>query len=192
MVRELEHRAKNLFAVIQSIVSRTLIEGKTLAAGREVLIGRLNALAQAYSLLAEAAWQGAPLAEIIQRQFAAFSKRFNLSGCDVVLNTLATQHFALVIHELATNAMKYGAWSVPTGRVSIDCHLRRANGEGSFTFLWKETGGPAVSAPKGKGFGTAILVDGAKQFGANVSLNYEPKGLHYELRFPLGAVEAAA
>ena len=190
LVRELEHRAKNLFAVIQSIVSRTLIDGQTLATGREALIGRLNALAQAHSLLAEAAWQGAPLVEIIQRQLAAFSKRFNLSGCDIVLNTPATQQFALVIHELATNAMKYGALSVPNGRVSIDCDVRRASEDGAFTFSWKEIGGPTVSAPRRKGFGSTILLDGAKQFGAKASLNYEPKGLRYELRFPLSAVEA--
>lgn len=191
LIRELEHRAKNLFAVIQSIVDRTLIEGQTLAGAKEVLAGRLNALAQAHSLLAEAAWQGAPLAEIIQRVFAGFSKRFDLSGCDIVLNTPATQQFALMVHELATNAMKYGALSVPNGRISIECDVRRANGDGTFAFLWKETGGPTVSAPKRKGFGSAILLDGAKQFGAHVALNYEPEGLRYELRFPLTAVEAA-
>lgn len=190
LTRELEHRAKNLFAVIQSIVDRTLIKGQTIAEAKEVLVGRLNALAQAHALLAEAAWQGAPLAEIIQRVFAGFSKRFDLSGCDIVLNTPATQQFALAIHELATNATKYGALSVPNGRVSIECDVRPANGDKTFTFLWKETCGPTVSAPKRKGFGSAILLDGAKQFGAHVALNYEPEGLHYELRLPLSAVEA--
>ena len=147
LIRELEHRAKNLFAVIQSIVNRTLIEGQTLAGAKEVLIGRLNALAHAHSLLAEAAWRGAPLAEIIKRELAGFSQRFYLSGCDIVLNTPAAQQFALAVHELATNAAKYGALSVPNGRVSIECDVRRANGDESFTFLWKETGGPTVSAP---------------------------------------------
>ena len=191
LIRELEHRAKNLFAVIQSIVNRTLIEGQTLAGAKEVLIGRLNALAHAHSLLAEAAWRGAPLAEIIQRELAGFSQRFNLSGCNIVLNTLAAQQFALAVHELATNAAKYGALSVPNGRVSIECDVQRANGDESFTFLWKETGGPTVSEPERKGFGSAILLDGARQFGAHVALNYEPEGLRYELRFPLSAVEAA-
>ena len=191
LIRELEHRAKNLFAVIQFIVNRTLLEGQTLAGAKEILIGRLNALARAHALLAEAAWQGAPLAEIIQRQFAGFSKRFDLSGCDIVLNTPATQQFALAIHELATNATKYGSLSVPNGRVSIECEVRRADGGKTFTFLWKEIGGPTVSAPKRKGFGSTILLDGAKQFGAHVALNYEPDGLQYELRFPLTAVEAA-
>jgi two-component sensor histidine kinase len=187
----LEHRAKNLFAVIQSIVNQTLIGGQTLADAKDVLIGRLNALAEAHSLLAEAAWQGAPLAEIIQRELAGFSKRFNFSGCDIVLNTPATQQFALAIHELVTNAVKYGALSVPDGRVSIECDVRQGNGDETLTFLWKETGGPTVSAPKRKGFGSAILLDGAKQFDAWVALNYEPAGLRYQLRLPLGAVEAA-
>lgn len=191
LIGELEHRAKNLFAVIRSIVNRTLIEGQTLATAKEVLIGRLNALTQAHSLLAEAAWHGAPLVEIIQRELAGFSQRFSLSGCDIVLNTPAAQQFALAVHELATNAAKYGALSVPNGRVSIECDVRRENGDESFTFLWKETGGPRVSGPGRKGFGSAILLDGARQFGAHVALNYEPEGLRYELRFPLSAVEAA-
>jgi PAS domain S-box-containing protein len=191
LIRELEHRAKNLFAVIQSIVNRTLIEGQTLAAAKEVLIGRLSALAYAHSLLAEAAWRGAPLAEIIQRELGGFSQRFSLSGCDIVLNTPAAQQFALAVHELATNAAKYGALSVPNGRISIECDVQRATGDGSFTFLWKETGGPTLSPPERKGFGSAILLDGARQFGAHVALNYEPQGLRYELRFPLSAVEAA-
>jgi PAS domain S-box-containing protein len=127
LISELEHRAKNLFAVVQSIVNHTLIEGQTLAGAKVVLTGRLNALAQAHALLAEAAWQGAPLAEIIQRVFAGFSKRFDLSGCEIVLNTPATQQFALAVHELATNATKYGALSVPNGRVSIECDVRRAS-----------------------------------------------------------------
>ena len=190
LIRELEHRAQNLFAVIHSIVNHTLIERQTRTEAKAVLIGRLNALAQAHSLLAEAAWEGAPLAEIIQRQFAGFSRRFDLSGCDIVLNTPATQQFALAVHELATNAVKYGALSVPKGRVSIECEVGRVNGERTFTFLWKETGGPIVSTPKRKGFGSAILLDGAKQFGAHVALNYQPEGLRYELRFPLRTIEA--
>ncbi len=97
LVRELEHRAKNLSAVIQSIVNRTLIEGQTVAGAKKVLTGRMMALAQAHSILADAAWRGAPLGEIIQRNFAGFSKRFDVSGCDIVLNTPAAQQFALAL-----------------------------------------------------------------------------------------------
>ena len=81
--------------------------------------------------------------------------------------------------------------SVPNGRISIDCDVRPASGDRTLTFSWKEIGGPIVFTPKRKGFGSTILLDGAKQFDANVSLKYEPEGLRYELRFPLSAVEAA-
>ena len=74
--------------------------------------------------------------------------------------------------------------------MSIECDVERATGDGTFTFIWKEAGGPTVSAPNRNGFGNTILLDGAKQFGAHVALNYEPEGLRYELRFPLNAIEA--
>lgn len=191
LISELEHRARNLFGVIQSVINRTLVEGQTLAGAKEVLTGRLNALAQAHSLLADAAWKGAPLTEIIERTFAGFSKRLDVSGCDIVLNTPAAQLFALALHELATNAAKYGALSVRGGRVSITCNVKRANGNGTFSFLWKEIGGPPVSAPNHEGFGSTILLDGSKQFASHVALNYAPDGLRYELRCPLSAIEAA-
>jgi PAS domain S-box-containing protein len=191
LIRELQHRTQNLFAVIQSIANRSLMEGHTLAEAKEVLNGRLHALAQAHSMLADAAWEGAPLAEMIKRELAGFSKQLSLSGCDIVVNTPAAQQFALMVHELATNAVKYGALSVPDGRISIECNIERANGDGTFSFLWKETGGPIVSVPKRKGFGSVILLDEAKQFGQHVALNYDPQGLSYERRFPLSAIEAA-
>jgi PAS domain S-box-containing protein len=190
LIRELEHRAKNLFAVILSVINRTLVEGQTLAAAKEVLTGRVMALAEAHAILSEAAWRGAPLAEIIQRNFAGFSKRLEVRGCDIILNTPAAQQFALAVHELATNAAKYGALSIPGGRVSIECDVKRANGDGTFSFVWKEAGGPPVSAPNRKGFGSVILVDGAKQFASHVALNYEPVGLRYEFQCPLSAIEA--
>ena len=82
-----------------------------------------------------------------------------------------------------------GLCQFPTGASQLSA-TSQTNGDKTFTFLWKETCGPTVSAPKRKGFGSAILLDGAKQFGAHVALNYEPEGLHYELRLPLSAVEA--
>jgi PAS domain S-box-containing protein len=192
LIRELQHRTQNLFAVIQSVVNRTLVEGHTIADMKEVLSGRLDALAHAHAMLADAAWEGAPLKEIIKRTFAPFSKQLNMSGCDIIVNTAAAQQFALMIHELATNAVKYGALSVPDGRVSIECDIERTDGDGTFSFQWKETGGPPILLPpKRKGFGSVILLDGAKQFGQHVALNYDPDGLRYDLRFPLRTIEAA-
>ena len=178
----------NLFAVIQSIVRRTL--GDSRGRAKEVLNARLQALARAYSMLADAAWEGAPLDEIVRRELAGFSDHVSVSGCNIVLNAQAVQQFALIAHELATNAAKYGALSAPDGRISIEGSIERVNDQRTFSFLWAETGGPTAIAPKRKGFGSSILLESAKQFGESVRLDYNPQGLRYELRCPLRAIVA--
>ena len=187
LIRELHHRTMNLFAVIQSIVRRTLGDSRSRA--KDVLNARLQALAAAYSMLTEAAWAGAPLNEIIKGELSGFSDHVSVSGCDIVVNAQAVQQFALVVHELATNASKHGALSTDSGRISIEGVIERANGGATFSFRWVESGGPPVMAPKRKGFGSAIVLDSAKHFGASVKLDYDPQGLRYELRVPLDAIE---
>ncbi|MCF8476060.1 MAG: PAS domain S-box protein [Pseudolabrys sp.] len=187
LTRELQHRTMNLFTVIQSVVRRTLAD--TRGRAKDVLNARLRALAQAYSMLADAAWEGAPLDDIIKRELAGFSDHVSISGCDIVLNAQAVQQFALIAHELATNAAKYGALSVPSGSISIEGKIERVNDHGTFSFLWTETGGPAVVAPKRKGFGSSILFDSAKHFGDSVKLDYDPQGVRYEFRVPLRTIE---
>lgn len=191
IIRELQHRTQNLFAVFQAIAARSVDESKTAAEIKYVLNGRIQALARAYTMLADAAWEGVSLAAIFDRQFAGFSKRIKVSGCDIVVNPSAAQQFALVAHELATNALKYGALSAPDGRVSIEGKIDRLNGGGTFSFVWRETGGPSVTTPTRKGFGSVILLDSAKQFGQSVALDYAPHGLCYELQCQLSAIEAS-
>jgi PAS domain S-box-containing protein len=188
LIRELQHRTQNLFMVVQSVINRTLVEGLPLATAKELLKGRIQALADAHSILADHAWDGGPLTDIIERVLASFSDQLNITGCDMSVNPQAAQHFALTVHELATNAVKYGAFSVPTGSVSIRCNIERS--AGTFSFLWKESGGPIVLPPKRKGFGTTILLDSAKGFGKDIALDYESDGLKYEIWFPLSAIEA--
>lgn len=189
VIRELEHRTRNLFSVVQAIAISSLKEAKTTAEGQFVLIGRLKALSQAYSLVADAGWEGASLAQILERQIVVHSKRIEIIGCEVSLKLDAAQQFALIVHELSTNALKYGALSAPGGRVSISGSIDRTNGSGMLLFLWKETGGPKVSAPTRKGFGSLILVDAAQQFGTQATMTFAPDGLVYELRVDLAAIE---
>jgi len=189
IIRELQHRTLNLFAVFQSIASRSLDEAKTPAQAKLVLNGRIQALAQAYSMLAKAAWEGASLAAILDRQFSGFSNRLNVSGCDIVISPSAAHQLALITHELATNALKYGALSIPDGRVLIVGKIDRLNGSGTFSFAWRETGGPPVTVPTRKGFGSVILLDSAKWFADSVVLDYAPLGLCYELQLQLSAIE---
>jgi PAS domain S-box-containing protein len=191
LIKELRHRSLNLFAVIQAIAERSLVEGHTLTEAKQLFSGRLAALARAHAMLADATWEGAPLAEILKKEFAGFSKHFDFRGFDIIVNSPAAQQFALIVHELATNAIKHGALSAPSGRVSIEGRVDRLNGKPIFLFLWKESGGPPVSAPTRKGFGSTILLDAAKQLGKYVALNFEPQGVTYELRVPLSEIQAS-
>ncbi len=140
-------------------------------------------------MLTDTAWEGAPLSEIVKRELAGFSDHVSVSGCDIVLNAQAVQQFALIVHELATNAAKYGALSAPTGHISIEGSIEAANDRGTFSFRWVENGGPKVTAPKRKGFGSSILLDSAGHFGESVKLDYETQGLSYQLRVPLHALK---
>jgi PAS domain S-box-containing protein len=184
IIRELQHRTKNLIAVIQSVVNRSLNEGSSVEEAKQILAGRLAALAHSYELLSDAAWSGASLADIAQRQLASFSDRVQIRGCDITVGPSAAQQFALIIHELATNATKYGALSEATGSVSIDGE----NNGGLFWFRWKETGGPPVSIPTRRGFGSVILVDAVRPLGESVNLNFAPEGLDYELAVSLETI----
>jgi PAS domain S-box-containing protein len=188
VIGELEHRTRNLFAVIQAVVANTFKGAKTVAEAGYVLNGRVKALSQAYALLADAAWEGASLAKILIGQVLLDSKYVTVDGCEITVTPRAAQQFAMIVHELATNALKYGALSVPDGRVAISGKTERDKGAESFVFSWKETGGPRVSQPTKRGFGSAILLEGAEQFG-NVTMNYLPEGLIYQLQLDLKAIE---
>jgi two-component sensor histidine kinase len=187
---ELQHRSNNLFTVIQAIASRTLIEGQTISDAKEVFAGRLRTLARTHAMLAKNAFVGAPLNEIVAQELTSFSKQTTVTGCDISVNTAAAENFALIIHELMTNAVKYGALSAPEGRVDIQCSMNGANGKGQFRFVWGESGGPLVAPPTRKGFGSAILFEVAKQFSSDVQAKYEPTGLIYQLRLLRSTIEA--
>jgi PAS domain S-box-containing protein len=189
IIGELEHRTRNLFSVVQAIITSSLKDAKTIAEGTYVVSGRVKALSQAYALLADAAWEGASLAKILGGQVLLDPKRVTVDGCDITVAPRAAQQFAMIVHELATNALKYGALSVPDGRVSISGRIDRYDGAGSFVFSWKETGGPRVAPPTRRGFGSAILLEAAEQFGS-VTMKYLPEGLIYQLQLDLKAIEA--
>ena len=164
IIGELKHRTANLLTIIQAIISNTLKESKTLAEAGYVLSGRVQALSNAYTVLADAAWEGASLTKILNSHSILHTNHVTIDGCEINLTPRAAQQFAMVVHELATNALKYGALSSPDGRVSISGKLDRHNGSPSFLFSWKESGGPRISLPTRKGFGSVILLDSAKQF----------------------------
>jgi two-component sensor histidine kinase len=191
LVRELRHRSQNLFAVIQTIISRTLTQGQSISEAKDALNGRLAALAHAHGLLASAAWTGAPLKEIVAQELSHFSNQVSITACDIIVDTPAALNFALIVHELTTNAVKYGALSKSEGRVEVDCGTEGVNGDARFRFTWREFGGPPVSEPTRTGFGSSILFNVAKQFAPNVQVKYAREGLVYEIRAPLSLIKAS-
>ena len=183
--KELEHRTNNLLAVIMSVVHQTLSGTTSLDDARDRLTARLHALAKANLLLTGGSWQGASVRHVIEHELEIFKGHVSIEGPEVVLTPNATQSFALVIHELATNAAKYGALSLPTGKIAV-----RWSVEGTaprLVFVWEELGGPRVTIPTRAGFGTTLL-KAAFQGGSAPRIEYAPTGLIYTLEVPLAAV----
>jgi PAS domain S-box-containing protein len=192
LMGELAHRGGNLLAVIQSIVSRSLTGTKSLAEERNTLMRRLQALARSQSALMNKGFQGALVAEIIRLEFEGFSERVTAAGPDVMLNSRAAQTFALLLHELATNAIKYGALSLrDRGQVDIHWSIGGEASEARFKFQWQERDGPPVVAPTRKGFGSLLLEKlASKDFGAPPEITFAPHGLCYSIDASLLAMTA--
>jgi PAS domain S-box-containing protein len=192
LMGELAHRGGNLLAVIQSIVARSLAGTKPLAEERNTLLRRLQALARSQSALMSKGFQGAQVAEIIRLEFEAFSDRVMVAGPDVMLNSRAAQTFALLLHELATNATKYGALSLPDkGQVDIHWSIDGEAAEARFKFQWQERDGPPVVVPNRKGFGSLLLERLASQdFGARPTITFAPDGLSYSIDVSLPTMTA--
>jgi PAS domain S-box-containing protein len=192
VVNEMRHRTQNLFAIVHSIATRSLDEKRSIPEAKSLLLDRIQTLARAHAMLADAAWQGAPLDAIVRQTLDAFTSRATITGCDIVITPSAAQHFALILHELATNASKYGALSVPDGRISIEGTINGGGGERVFSFRWQESGGPPAARPLRRGFGSSVLVDAAKGFGERATLDYAPEGVSYELCVSLNKIQAIA
>jgi len=189
LTNELAHRGKDLLAVVQSIASRSLAGNRSLTEARDVLVQRLHALARGQTALASGGYEGAALGEIVRLECETFSERVEAAGPDIILNRRITQTFALLVHELATNATKHGALSGPEGRVKIVWSIESSGAEAKFKFRWQEHDGPPVTPPSRQGFGRILLERAALQdFGAPPNITFSPDGLIYEIDAPLSAV----
>jgi two-component sensor histidine kinase len=158
-MRELSHRSKNLLAIVLAIARQTSRNTKNFEEFEHRFNARIQALADAHDLLVERQWVGAALDDLVLAQLSAFgTERVIASGEKVVLRAEAVQNVALALHELATNAVKYGSLSVPGGRVHIEWALRGDDADNSgIRLTWRETGGPPVKEPERKGFGRMVL-----------------------------------
>ena len=195
LAAELDHRVKNILAVVQAMAQQSFREP-----GEEsrLFVGRIAALAQAHSMLAESGWSGASLHRLAAAALAPHRQdgaadRITLAGPDLRLEPKAAQAMSLALHELATNAAKYGALSVSGGRVTVDWRID-AGPAARLVLTWGEAGGPPIAAPPARtGFGTR-LIEGtlAYEFEGAARLDYRPEGLLATLELPTGHVAPPA
>jgi two-component sensor histidine kinase len=177
--RELDHRVKNILASVQAIVNQTLRDRTGM---RDEIGGRICALASTNDLLTRSEWRGASLREILTGEFAPYGlSRFDLSGDDVECPAALAIPLALIVHELATNASKYGALSSPDGRIRVEWKKQ----DDRLDLQWVERGGPPPKEPVRSGFGTKLLEMSLRQLNGVIDRAFEPGGLRLRLSVSL-------
>lgn len=190
LAAELHHRIKNTIAVVGIIAARTF-RGDDVADRRSTFQARIKALSSAQDLLIARTWQKAPIRSVVESALTPLlstDNRLSISGEHLELDARQALSIALAVHELATNATKYGALSVPGGEVDISWRTDSRNeiGEPVFQFAWQESGGPAVQIPSSKGFGSQLIEKVlAEDFGGEVDVRYNPTGVACFLRSPM-------
>lgn len=187
LIGELNHRIQNLFAVIQSVALSSLSGERSLREARDVFVDRLQSLGRAYTMMTEQEWRGAPLRQILASETSAFADRVTLDGIDVMVKQNAAQSFALLLHELTTNAVKYGALSAPEGSIAVSWKVEHDLRPTAFVLSWQEDGGPRVAPPTRSGYGRKIIEDTMRRIGKH-QIEYAPGGLKYRMEAPLDKV----
>jgi PAS domain S-box-containing protein len=177
LMREVDHRARNALTVVQSVVRLT--DSADPAVFKEKVIGRVGALARAQDSLTRANWSGAPLGEVVVRGLAATAEnsRFDAEGPDIRLEAEDVQAVTMIVHELATNALKHGALSTQHGRVTVTWGER----EDGWGLIWTERDGPPVREPEASGFGSRLTERLATELGGSLRRDWRADGLRVEL-----------
>lgn len=187
MIRELSHRSKNLLAVIQAIARQTAKSSRSVDVFEPSFLGRLHSLSKVHDLLVADDWRGARLEDVVATQLAPFveAARIDSLGPDVTVSPSIAQNLSLALHELATNAVKYGSLSIQSGTVAI--RWRIESGALPLVFTWTERGGPTVAPPQRRGFGTMMLERmSAGGVGGVTELRFHPDGVIWTLQMPMG------
>jgi NO-binding membrane sensor protein with MHYT domain/two-component sensor histidine kinase len=188
LIAELDHRVKNVLARVAVVVRRTRESSHSMDHFLDMLDGRIQSMANTHALLSRGRWKGVPVADLVRRELEPWMGDCNVTveGPDVVLSAEATQALAMVLHELVTNAAKYGALSVARGRVSVHWGYRsNGSAQGTLTIAWQEAGGPAVEVPARCGFGTSVIRDLIPyELGGAVELTYAADGVSCRIELP--------
>ncbi|RAN34784.1 hypothetical protein HY3_09805 [Hyphomonas pacifica] len=194
LVRELSHRVKNSLAMVQAIASQTMRVESSIEAFRESFSGRLRAIAACHDLLIATTRASANISQLVKEQVSPYTspqaERVSMSGPPLILGPEAAYAFGLILHELATNAVKYGAWSNESGSVIVSWSGgRREDGRKGVIVEWREVGGPEVSPPNRKGFGSVLIEQSlSHSLGGQAHIDYAPEGLTARFQFPAEGV----
>jgi two-component sensor histidine kinase len=194
ILEELHHRIKNTLATVSAIASQSLRNATSLEHGQQAIESRLLALGRAHDLLLQARWASASLAHIVQGATEPYDSKgtgkFSIKGPDFRISSGAVIALAMTLNELCTNTTKFGALSVPAGRIEIAWTIDEASQR--LRLNWTEQDGPPVQAPTRQSFGTRLIETLGKQLSGNVHLAYAPAGFVYTLDVPLSALKPPA
>lgn len=189
--RELNHRVKNTLATVQAVFQQSMRAATSLEDAEERVMGRLQALSNAQDLLAFDGWSSATLRDVVDRSIAPFSSfNFRIGGPRIALGARAVSALSLALHELATNSVKHGALSAPTGAVAISWTIEEGETQ-QLRFHWSEMGGPTVEPPTRRGFGSRVIIQTVEAaLSGEATIDYAPSGIQYEVLAPLSALTA--
>jgi two-component system CheB/CheR fusion protein len=198
LMAELDHRVKNILAVVSSVVTQTLRAAGTAEVARAEIEGRIQAISRAHGLLTELGGVEGSLLELVATELQPYRQRENvvMSGADVVLSSRASLSLALAIHELATNSAKYGSLSIEAGHLEVSWCVTGANGKSELEIMWLESAGPPVAPPTRRGFGTKLIeLSLVRGLNATVNREFPETGVRCEISVPftedIGRVRSA-
>lgn len=185
LMHELNHRVKNTLATVQAIARQSFRSSSLDSRERETFEARLQAMSRAHDLLTQESWDGTDMAAVVAQVLAPYQgERFEIGGSELRLTPRVALALTLALHELTTNAAKYGALSAPSGRVAITWSLSPADPP-CLALRWQESGGPRVSPPREKGFGSRLIERSlALELGGEVHISYEPGGVVCDVKVP--------
>jgi len=188
LMRELDHRVKNILAMVVSISARTASNTDTVHAFQKAFSNRIQALAATHTLLLDNSWSSLRLRDIVMSEFAPYieaaADQIVVEGLNVAVTPRAAIAFGLIVHELTTNAVKYGALSQQGGRVTVRALGRDEAANGALVVEWRESGGPQVTVPERKGFGHTVITRSLRYSGGGAAMDFDPSGLVCRLSIP--------
>jgi two-component sensor histidine kinase len=192
LIAELNHRMRNILAKMGMMVEVSRMSAASVDAFADTLSGRINALARTHVRFNGGSQMGGRLRELIEDELSPYRSQTNVcvEGPDLALRPEPAQALALVLHELVTNAVKYGALSTADGRVAVRWRVAGDTAAPQLSLVWEEAGGPIVVTPKRQGFGTRLIQNLLHhELGSRVELSLPPTGLRFEMEVPLAALQ---